>query len=458
MTTKTEIKRRKPARRAVAAILLAGAAFGALGQESASSEEWRIAAQEVRARDGIGNVLAKLLSGASVKIAYFGGSITEMDGWRRLSREWLKGRYPDCAIDEIAAAIGGTGSGLGVYRYGQDVLDKNPDLVFVEFATNDSGAKPEDIWRNFDGIVLQTWKRNPKTDIVFVHTITAPMMSDYGNGFCNRAASAMERVADHYGIPSICFGPRVAAEAKAGRLVMSMKELETAVPKEAPDRDERINAELKKGGKTLFARDGVHPALPGHGFYLESIKAAWDEFEKMEPSAAKGRQTKPFFDAAMENAKMVEIEPSMLSGKWDRVGEKDPNARFASRFGGLPWVTTTPGSKLCFKFRGTHCMIYDLLGPACGQLWVTVDGKRRDAPAVRFDSYCTYYRLANLHVYSGTDGVHSVEIELDSKQPSRQPVAIRLKDPEKELASPKFNGTEWFPGRIMLVGDVEKEQ
>ena len=442
----------------IAALSAAGAAFGALGQESAPSAEWRIAAQEVRARDGIGNVLAKLRSGASVKIAYFGGSITEMDGWRRLSREWLKGRYPDCAIDEIAAAIGGTGSGLGVYRYGQDVLDKNPDLVFVEFATNDSGAKPEDIWRNFDGIVLQTWKRNPKTDIVFVYTITAPMMSDYGNGFCNRAASAMERVADHYGIPSICFGPRVAAEAKAGRLVMSMKELETAVPKEAPDRDERINAELKKGGKTLFARDGVHPALPGHGFYLESIKAAWNEFEKMEPSAAKGRQTKPFFDAAMENAKMVEIEPSMLSGKWDRVGEKDPNARFASRFGCLPWVTTTPGSKLCFKFRGTHCMIYDLLGPACGQLWVTVDGKRRDAPAVRFDSYCTYYRLANLHVYSGTDGVHSVEIELDSKQPSRQPVAFRLKDPEKELASPKFNGTEWFAGRIMLVGDVEKEQ
>ena len=162
-----------------------------------------------------------------VKIAYFGGSITAMDGWRRLSREWLKSRYPNCGIDEIDAAIGGTGSSLGVYRYGQDVLDKNPDLIFVEFATNDAGGKPENIWRNFDGIVRQTWKRNPTTDIIFVYTITASMMPDYVNGFCNRAASAMERIADHYGIPSICFGPRVAAEAKAGRLVMSMKELET---------------------------------------------------------------------------------------------------------------------------------------------------------------------------------------------------------------------------------------
>lgn len=452
--------------RSVAALAMA-CCFAAFGDDAGKSgvhgsdelrAEGLVAAQEVRARDGIGNALAKLRSGAPVKVAYFGGSITEMDGWRRLSREWLQSRYPDCAIDGVAAAIGGTGSGLGVYRYGQDVLDKNPDLVFVEFATNDSGARPEDIWRNFDGIVLQTWKRNPKTDIVFVYTITASMMPDYGNGFCNRAASAMERLADHYGIPSICFGPRVAAEAKAGRLVMSMKELETAVPKETPDRDARINGELKKSGKTLFARDGVHPALFGHGFYLESIKAAWDEFEKMDPSAAKERQTKPFFDSAMENAKMVEIEPSMLSGEWNKVDEKDPNGRFANRFGGLPWVTKTPGSKLCFKFRGTNCKIYDLLGPACGQLWVTVDGKRRAAPVARFDSYCTYYRLADFVVYSGADGVHSVEIELDSKQPSRQPVAFRLKDPEKELASPKFNGTEWFPGRIMLVGDIEKGQ
>jgi len=447
----------KSSKWALVALLFAGAEFGAVGQEGASSTEWRIAAQEVRARNGIGNALSKLRSGTPVKIAYFGGSITEMDGWRRLSREWLKGRYPDCVVDEISAAIGGTGSGLGVYRYGQDVLDKNPDLVFVEFASNDASAKPEDIWRNFDGIVRQTWKRNPKTDIVFVYTITAPMMPDYGSGFCNRAASVMERIADHYGIPSICFGPRVAAEAKAGRLVMSIKEIETAVPKEAPDRDKRVNAELKKSGKTLFARDGVHPALPGHRFYLESIKAAWEVFEKMEPSVAKERQMKPFFDSAMENAKMVEIEPSMLSGEWDRVDEKDPNGRFAGRFGCRPWVTKTPGSKLRFKFRGTHCKMYDLVGPACGRLWVTVDGKRRASTVARFDSYCTYYRLADFMVYSGTDGVHSVEIELDSKQPSRQSVAFRLKDPEKELASPKFNGTEWFPGRIMLVGDIEKE-
>ena len=72
------------------------------------------------------------------------------------------------------------------------------------------------------------------------------MKQDYLAGNCNRAASAMEQLADHYGIPSICFGPRVIDAVKAGTLVMKGSE-----PHE---------------GKTLFAQDGVHPGLPGHKF------------------------------------------------------------------------------------------------------------------------------------------------------------------------------------------------
>ena len=50
----------------------------------------------------------------------------------------------------------------------------------------------------------------------------------------------MEQLADHYGIPSICFGPRVMADVAAGRLVMTIGEFATAVPEETPDRDAAI--------------------------------------------------------------------------------------------------------------------------------------------------------------------------------------------------------------------------
>ena len=411
-----------------------------------------VKAEEVNVRDGIGHVMEKIRAGKPVTIAYLGGSITEMDGWRRLSREWLQQKYPQCKFTEVHAAIGGTGSGLGVFRFGHDALQYKPDLLFVEFATNDGGAAPEEIWSNFDGIIRQTWRQDPETDIVFTYTITAPMMKDYGAGMCPRAASAMEQIADYYGIPSIGFGPRVAAEDKAGRLVMSIGEIETAVPKETPGRDRLINEELKRKGQLLFAKDGVHPALPGHGFYLESIKAAWAAMETMKPTDHAKKLVAPFFDTRREAAKMVPIRPEMLKGHWTKLSANDPNQKRFEKRGGQMWMADTPGDRLCFTFKGTECLVYDLLGPDCGRVWVTVDGKRAQHPRVRFDSYCTYYRLAGFPVFKGAEGVHTVEIEVDKDQPSREP--IHQRKPKEDLTQKKYDGTKLFVCQIELVGDL----
>ena len=39
-----------------------------------------VQAVECRARSGIGHVMEKIRAGGEVRVAYFGGSITEMDG------------------------------------------------------------------------------------------------------------------------------------------------------------------------------------------------------------------------------------------------------------------------------------------------------------------------------------------------------------------------------------------
>ena len=150
-----------------------------------------VTAQEVRARAGVGHFMAKVKAGKEVTVAYLGGSITAMNGWRNLTTDWLRATYPQAKFKEIHASIGGTGSNLGVFRVAHDALRHNPDLLFVEFATNDGGAAPESIWRSMEGIVRQTWKKNPDTDIVFAYTITEAMKQDYLAGKCNRAASAM---------------------------------------------------------------------------------------------------------------------------------------------------------------------------------------------------------------------------------------------------------------------------
>src|SRR5882757_11252516 len=168
-------------------------------------------AEEVHTRAGLPNFLKKVNTpGAEIKIAYFGGSITAQAGWRPKTLAYFQKTYPGVKFSEINAAIGGTGSDLGVFRLKQDVLDRKPDLMFVEFATNDGGASPEQIFRCMEGIVRQTWRALPDCDICFVYTLTEAALAPMLEGKFQRSASAMEKIAEHYNIPSIHMGMEVA--------------------------------------------------------------------------------------------------------------------------------------------------------------------------------------------------------------------------------------------------------
>ena len=46
-----------------------------------------VTAQEVRARKGVGHFMEKVKAGKEVRVAYLGGSITAMDGWRNLTTD-----------------------------------------------------------------------------------------------------------------------------------------------------------------------------------------------------------------------------------------------------------------------------------------------------------------------------------------------------------------------------------
>ena len=104
---------------ALAVSLWAGAAADI---EPSVPEYKPVPAKLVCPRDGLGNVLAILESGGDVRVAYLGGSITAAAGWRVKTRQWFAQQYPDAQVSEIHAAIGGTGSDLGVFRLHRDAL------------------------------------------------------------------------------------------------------------------------------------------------------------------------------------------------------------------------------------------------------------------------------------------------------------------------------------------------
>jgi hypothetical protein len=127
---------------------------------------------ECHARGGLPNVFAKLEKGGEVRVAYLGGSITDAEGWRVLSRQWFAQQYPKAQVQEIRATICGTGAELGACRLTHDVLQFKPDLLFVEFAVNGAGRNEQRVFQTMEGIIRQTWRANPLTDVCFVSTST----------------------------------------------------------------------------------------------------------------------------------------------------------------------------------------------------------------------------------------------------------------------------------------------
>jgi hypothetical protein len=356
-------------------------------------------------RGGLPNTFAKIKDGAEVRVGYIGGSITAQPGWRVKSLEWFRAKYPKTTFTEINATIGGTGSTLGVYRIRRDMLEKKPDLLFVEFAVNDNHDNPEQIVRAMEGMVRQTWAVNPATDIVFVYTTCLEMLPLGKEGKLPRSAEMMEKVAEHYGIPSINFGAEVAKLETAGRLVYTAPKPKTDAEKQA------------LGDKILFSPDGVHPYPDsGHGVYHEV-------FQRGMASIGDASAVKPHALPARVLTRMPEL-----------------------------WRASKPGEGISFKFRGTALSIYDLLGPDCGQILVSVDGKPAETVS-KFDQYSSYHRLGTTSVAGKLpDGVHTVKIELSAERPDKEKILAKgghkIDDPKK------YEGAVWYAGGILLVGEL----
>lgn len=126
-----------------------------------------------------------------------GASITEQEGWRARTSNKLTELFGanNVNVTNIKAAIGGTGAGYGWKRLGRDVISKNPDIVFIEFAVNDSNNPTAA--QDMESLVRNLNELENRPVIIFVYTT---VMDFDTNTF---AISEHERVAKAYGIPTI---------------------------------------------------------------------------------------------------------------------------------------------------------------------------------------------------------------------------------------------------------------
>lgn len=89
----------------------------------------------------------KIKSGEDITIAFLGGSITQGCNatinekcYVELTTRWFKNKFNNVNVQCINAGVGATGSLIGVHRAENQVISKNPDIVFVDAAVNDNNS------------------------------------------------------------------------------------------------------------------------------------------------------------------------------------------------------------------------------------------------------------------------------------------------------------------------------
>lgn len=411
-------------------------------------------ADECLPRSGLPNFFAKCQDGASVRIAYFGGSITGQEGWRVQSLELFRRLYPESEFEEINAAIGGTGSQLGVYRLGHDVLAHKPDLLFVEFATNDGGRGDTEY---MEGIVRGTWETLPECDICFVYTVAGEKaQKSLEGGRLYVAASAHERVADHYAIPSIHMGLEAARLAAAGKLEWKAPNARVEHVAGA-ELDKASGAAVNENGKIPFANDGVHPYLDtGHRLYTAAIERSIPKLDAVSGAVCKRNSlVEPLSDGYIRSVTAVDAGSLELSSDWARVDNPaelfgDKCEGYINKFVPSVWKAG-PDSSMAFRFKGRSIMIYTIVGPGVGFIEYEVDGVKQKVNL--FDPYSGYWRLFCFFPTENLDAsrVHSLSIRVLADRVEKRAIVASVGREEGYDECPSvFIPTDFYIGGICI--------
>lgn len=117
--------------------------------------------------------IEKARSGEDVNIVYIGGSITEGEGletsYANRSFNYFKDTFGKGKGDNVHyfnSGISGTPSTLGALRFENDVLNHQPDIVFIEFAVNDGGE--DDMKSAFEGMIRDALSYETKPAIILL--------------------------------------------------------------------------------------------------------------------------------------------------------------------------------------------------------------------------------------------------------------------------------------------------
>jgi len=379
-------------RHTAAALLLAG--WIAHGHAAAAESN-----RNVQYHGGLQNARIQFEQEKTGRVAFIGGSITQMNGYRPMVSEWLQHQFTNTKFEFINAGIASTCSHTGSFRLDDHVLSRGRiDLLFVEFAVNDdqdARHTRRGCILGMEGIIRQVKTKQPLCDVVVTHFVNPGMLKQIKGGKTPLSIEAHEDVLKYYRVSSLHLAREVADRIRSGSL-------------------------------TWAKFGGTHPKPAGNAVARELIATllghAWAK--PLPENAGKSAQLlpiKPIDPASFFNGRFLSpgLAKRSEGWKWHVPDWKNIPGSFRSTFAGMKLLCTDQhGSEVTIEFEGHAIGAYVLAGPDAGVLEVSIDGD-------------DYKRVNLYHQYSrGLHYPRTVMFATDLK-PGKHTAQIRVALPKR---------------------------
>ena len=330
----------------------------------------------------LGKVFERAAQGQKTTIAALGGSITKGAGIEdnaNVYLDWIGGwwrnAFPNAEVDLVNAGRSGTGSDVGAIRVQSHILNRNPDLVIIEFAVNDIGnqVSPESL----EGIIRQLLKHPKRPAILLLFTTTAQLTND---------ESAVIPIGNHYDLPMI-----------------SMKPIFSHIT-----------------DPQQFFADAVHPNAEGHKLIADAVIEYLNAFYRYH---IEGQLPSPMTTNRFENATLLGVDEIEFSsnGTW----------RLSSECG--QWVsqcleTEISDSAIEFVVSGqNYGLFYHLEKSDYGIARITIDGREHFEVDAYFEDTkrMSAYAIKPL-IENAASGDHHVRIQVVASNPQSRGHRFRI--------------------------------
>ena len=361
----------------------------------------------VRVRGHLLNCLHRFQEQKEGHVAFLGGSITEMNGYRPIMETWLTEQFPQTTFNFTNAGIASTCSHTGAFRLDRDVLQKGPvDLLLVEFAVNDdqdAGHSDINCLLGMEGIIRHVRRQNPRSDIVMIHFVNPGMVEQLKAGNEPLSSRQHERLARYYGVSSVYLSREVTDRIFQDKL--TWQEYGGTHPGPVGN---QLAASLVQKALSAGWSVGAHSEADANGNVAEVLPHPMPESMLQAGS--------------FEDGRLVDHGSLVINSGWT-IGIPDWNdigGSFRSRFANDQSVfADQPGAELSLSFNGNAVGVYVLAGPDAGQLQFQLDdGPWQTVELFHAFSKGLHYPRTVMLQSQLTSGNHRVTVQISDKSHS----------------------------------------